>query len=486
MNNDERMLLIKAGKEVRYGVFSEKEYYFLTGNTVSESIDITTINTNDVASNHIVYVDKHGFVNNSYPERMSEYADWKKQFRTEFTAIVSKVYDCLQYQYDFEYNQVCDMLRDGDTSIYDIIKNIQIPDSVGDIVELKTSLADYFISMYNEIFDINPEMKSKYAHIPDELKIISSENDISNIAKVLKQALEKLNVKIDILLGKADMLVAKYDYIVSGIYNNVNKNQENILETVEDISILEEYEETDDIKSELDEIKADNEVLADIRKDDDIDDTTARLAESIIDVLDDYTDDMDRIRNINQAAKEINNDEIEKYVLRLNEILVSQQLSNDRYKHIESLINELTLHGITIPDVNEPLKEKIAVSDEQKSIHILTSASSFMNWINRIDIDSRIKNAVENLEFIIEEATQRQDVDIVVDSNDVLGFRNNSTGDVQYCVVNDDKLNMSLFIITLNELVGDQSSQMLIKESYDTVKSVEREQKNKNKPSRII
>lgn len=330
MNNDERMLLIKAGKEVRYGVFSEKEYYFLTGNTVSESIDITTINTNDVASNHIVYVDKHGFVNNSYPERMSEYADWKKQFRTEFTAIVSKVYDCLQYQYDFEYNQVCDMLRDGDTSIYDIIKNIQIPDSVGDIVELKTSLADYFISMYNEIFDINPEMKSKYAHIPDELKIISSENDISNIAKVLKQALEKLNVKIDILLGKADMLVAKYDYIVSGIYNNVNKNQENILETVEDISILEEYEETDDIKSELDEIKADNEVLADIRKDDDIDDTTARLAESIIDVLDDYTDDMDRIRNINQAAKEINNDEIEKYVLRLNEILVSQQLSKHR------------------------------------------------------------------------------------------------------------------------------------------------------------
>ena len=487
-------ILRKAGWDVNSASLSNDEYSLIDKNGITgelRNIDETDIN--DIRIANVVYIVDNGFVKADNPDRFRKYFEWKKINAASLRTIAASVMEYAEQFSDndkrLEYAEVCEMLRHGDISLIRVIndikndvtsKNTESDDYLNDYEteyrKITSILNDYYVNVYSVITKINPEVTALCDNRVSSL-FYEDEDSINTMEYIqLRNDIEKLAIKMDTLLLKMDLLSDKYEYVL-GLSTNIpvstlNSADEyiiadkNIMETVpsadeETAKVNVEY-----IQNAVDEQKYDN---ADIKNE------ILRLAERITDVLysqQQLPDASERLKIINTVANDINNEDIESYILQLNEMLVSHEMAPERYKGIEGIINDLTIADVGIPDRSVSFQPEN--NEAEKDYIIIGSGTLFSDWLNRQDkIDNRIKIAMSKLEFVVDKVTSHSDIDVIV-KNEKVGFKK-PDGNHMY------NENMSSFIITLNEIVSDRGCENIVKEVYDEVKAVERQLRNRVK-----
>lgn len=127
-------------------------------------------------------------------------------------------------------------------------------------------------------------------------------------------------------------------------------------------------------------------------------------------------------------------------------------------------------------NVSVVIEESVNPVTDEVTTHYkkLESGIFFADWVTTQKMDSRIKDALASIDYIIDEVTKKDDTTIIVDENNILGIQT-ATGTTFY---KDDVLggnNISNFLIDVKKLMDNDIYSHSIIKCYDEVRSVERE-----------
>ncbi len=413
------------------------------------------------------------------PKMFHEFDNYKKLIRENINRIYIDYVELVQdlSEYESAYSDICASIDELD---YDSLKKEilgckwEIPEELKDkINNIWLELENCITRTISKMSQINPAAEPIYDEIMEDRYGVESQNLSGDKAyeKVLKK-LNALSNKMDTLLLKMEELENRYAGRL--LSEESEKEKENIKDTL--------YIDAETFNEALK--KADEELgLAQM------DDSVLRLAERIYNAShrEEYLDENQRIAVINSIASDLEKGVVEKYMDTLNGILVDRELFDDECAIINGIVEDLADYNYKnneSVDVQNPDMTIYEIPEEPlNGIKNIGSGNLFTNWVISQDFDARIKNALSSIEYVFDEITRNDNNKIIVSDKNIIGLE--VSGYVKMYDDGNGKNKISNFLIDVNNILKGSVHEMAVRESYDIVRAVEREEmKAKKSPQR--
>lgn len=418
------------------------------------------------------------------PKMFDEFDNYKKLIRDNINRIYIRYVELVQdlSKYEVAYSDICASIDELD---YDSLKK-DILDRDWDYINIPEELRDKINTIWSELDNcitrtiakmsqINPFAEHIYDEIMEDRYGVESQNLSGD--KAYEKVFKKLNVlsnKMDTLLSKMEQLENKYaSRFLSG------EPEKKISEgNAKEQSFIDAEIFNEALK------KADEELgLAQM------DDSVLRLAERIYNAShrEEYLDENQRIAVINSIAGDLEKGVVEKYMDTLNGILVDRESFDDECAIIKGIVEDLA-------DYNYDNKESVNVQNPDMTIYEMLeeplngiknigSGNLFTNWVVSQNFDGRIKNALSSIEYVFDEITRNDNNKIIVSDKNIIGLQDN--GHTKMYDDGNGKNKISNFLIDVNNMLKGSIHEMAVRECYDIVRAVEREEmKARKSPQR--
>lgn len=222
-----------------------------------------------------------------------------------------------------------------------------------------------------------------------------------------------------------------------------------------------------------------------------------------------YYDERQKNSDIFGIEKDIHDGNAERYMVALNNILDTQNFTDEMVEYISEVIVDLAeyvakepekveenemiqdnsvgatfgtydevdsqnIDNVKSSNVSVQIEESINPVTEEITTHYkkLDSGIFFADWVNTQQMDYRIKDALASIDYIIDEVAKKPGISIIVDDG-ALGIQT-SKGATFY---KDEKLGnkISAFLIDIKNLMDNDIYIPAIINCYDSVRSAERE-----------
>lgn len=360
---------------------------------------------------------------------------------------------------------------------------------------LKKSIISYFDHIFDKIAILNPDsfevcrqLKASYNSETEIQEEVLNNRMIQSMLEEIK----RLSDKMDKLTSKVEEAISTYQNRIAETDNKADISNVIELDSVlSENNMVESYSNNgNDTYSQLQEVKQDIGIDAETWK-------MAEQVDAAINLFQDYDVNL-KNNNIGMIAQNISNNDISSYIETMNTLLVEQNLSAEMYRAVEDTMNELLNFGIE--DINDLEKDVTRVSEPEVSVtsdrnefykelsenieapsRVVQSGMILNDWIDKLDLDARIKNAMYPVYGCVDYINSKKLGDIIISNKGELGIRCNGK-ETFYMNENGTKPAITGFIVGLRSLVSDNdiySGQLA--GIYETVRPIERELKNKAK-----
>lgn len=326
---------------------------------------------------------------------------------------------------------------------------------------------------------INPKIKDIYRDIMNKRGNTAESEEIKDISlERIVRSLDALSRKMDILIGKMEKIETKYSSVVDVIETRTNSV----------IEVQEEKIDTamDNVKKSDDEFDENNPVFTMAEKVYNAQHSNENIAQE------------QRIQEIHNLAYALYSGEAEKYMDELNTKMVEGELSEYEQSVLQSVVEELADYMIENENsidmsndslydmelVNNPIAvepeivqfdDKLMTENkETRHMRDIGSGNLFMSWVGAQNFDVRVQRALSSIEYVFDEITRNDRTQLLVSDNNIIGL--NIDGVTTMYDDGSGKNKISNLLIEVNKLFQGSVYEMPIRECYDVVKAVEREE----------
>lgn len=335
---------------------------------------------------------------------------------------------------------------------------------------------------------INPKIKDIYRDIMNKRGNTAESEEIKDISlERIVRSLDALSRKMDILIGKMERIETKYSSVVDVIETRTNSV----------IEVQEEKIDTamDNVKKSDDEFDENNPVFTMAEKVYNAQHSNENIAQE------------QRIQEIHNLAYALYSGEAEKYMDELNTKMVEGELSEYEQSVLQSVVEELADYMIENENsidmsndslydmelVNNPIAAEPEIvqfddkfmTENKETSHMrdIGSGNLFMSWVGAQNFDVRVQRALSSIEYVFDEITRNDRTQLLVSDNNIIGL--NIDGVTTMYDDGSGKNKISNLLIEVNKLFQGSVYEMPIRECYDVVKAVEREEVKAAKKSTV-